>query len=303
MSLNTFDPAGQEKVPPDLLHTPLGRLAARISEVSSLPDVAMRVIRLVDDPNSGAEVLSAAVRSDPALAMRVMRTVNSSFYALDEKVTDLKQAVAILGFREVRNLALTAHVAALFRSGEGHGRYTRRGLWNHLVATGMCARLVARAGGRVPPHEAYLAGLFHDMGMILLDQYAHSAFCRILDDLDGTRPAYEVEREVLGFDHAALGQLVAAQWNLPAHLAAAVGFHHDPLEAPEEHRALVCAVAVANSLCHRQDVTPLGVAGLPMPAPAVFAQVGVGRNELAQIAETLEEVLRSADVMAMVQVR
>lgn len=303
MSLDTFDSAGLEMVPEDTSNTALARLAARIGEVSSLPEVVLRVVRLVDDPQTGADSLSDAVRSDPALAMRVMRTVNSAFYALDDKVSDLRQAVAILGFREVRNLALTSHVATLFRTSEGHGRYTRRGLWNHLVATGMVARLVAQASGRVAPHEAYVAGLLHDLGLILLDQYAHAAFCRVVDELTENCPTCEVEQEVLGFDHAALGQVVGRQWNLPEHLTAAIGFHHAPQDCPAPQRTLVCAVAVANFLCHRQEVTPLGVANLPMPRPEVFGEVGLGRAELNDIVEGLDEVLRSADAMALIQIR
>ncbi len=303
MTVETFDSRDRAQVPEDTPEELVSRFVARISEVSSLPDVAVRIVRLVDDPKTCADDLSTAVRSDPSLAMRVMRTVNSAYYALDKKVADLKQAVAILGFREVRSLALTAYIASLFRSAEGHGRYTRQGLWAHMVSCGMVARLIAESSGRVGPHEAYLAGLLHDLGLILMDQYAHAAFCRIVDEVAEDRPSIELEREVLGFDHAALGQAVAHAWHLPEHLAQAIGHHHAPENCPEEHRPLAAAVAVANFLCHRQDITPLGVANVGMPSAAAFAEVGVGKSELATVAQALEETLKAADVMALVQVR
>ncbi|HOM17014.1 MAG TPA: HDOD domain-containing protein [Thermoguttaceae bacterium] len=281
----------------------LARLAARIGEISTLPEVVYRILTLVEDPDTGAAELSEAVRSDPALAMRVMRTVNSPYYALEQKVSDLQQAIAILGFREIRNLALTAHVASLFRTSEGHKHYSRRGLWGHLVATGIVARMVAQTTGRIPPHEAYLAGLLHDLGLILLDQYAHAGFCRIVETIAPNRPTCQVEMEVLGFTHAELGQTVASQWNLPNHLTASIGFHHQPELCQGTYRPLVCAVAVANFLCHRQDVTSLGVANVPLPPPEIFAELNLGREELNQIVAQLEEALRSADLMAMSQVR
>ncbi|MCS7305660.1 MAG: HDOD domain-containing protein [Thermoguttaceae bacterium] len=284
-------------------HPALARLAARIGEISSLPEVVYRILSLVDDPNTGAEELSAAVRSDPALAMRVMRTVNSPYYGLEEKVSDLQQAIAILGFREIRNLAITSHVATLFRTSEGYKYYSRRGLWQHLVATGIIARMVAHTSGGVPPHEAYLAGLLHDLGWILLDQYAHASFCQLIDALRPDLSPCQVEMELLGFTHAQLGQTVARQWNLPEHLAAAIGFHHQPQLSPGPYRLLVGAVAVGNFLCHRQDVTSLGVVNVTVPPPEIFAQLNLGREELNQIVAQLPKALRSADMMAFLHVR
>lgn len=301
--------AGMEKTagggifPPVNKNPGLARLAARIGEVSTLPEVVYRILSLVEDPTTGAADLRDAVRSDPALAMRVMRTVNSPYYALEEKVSDLQQAIAILGFREIRNLALTAHVATLFRSTEGYKHYSRRGLWGHLVATGIVARMVAQTTKQISPHEAYLAGLLHDLGLILLDQYAHPTFSKIIDAIGPDRPTCQVEQELMGFNHAELGQTVATQWNLPEHLCTAIGFHHQLERYSGQYRPLVCTVAVANFLCHRQEVTSLGVPNVPIPAPEIFAELHLGREELNQIVVQLEKALRSADLMAMVQVR
>jgi len=281
----------------------LARLAARIGEISTLPEVVYRILTLVEDPQCGAADLTEAVRSDPALAMRVMRTVNSPYYGLEEKVADLQQAIAILGFREIRNLAITSHVATLFRTSEGYKHYSRRGLWQHLVATGLVARMIAQTTGRIPPHEAYLAGLLHKLGLILLDYYAHAGFCRVVDNLRPDRPTCDVEMEVLGFSHAELGQTVAQQWNLPAHLTAAIGLHHRPEQIQESYGPLVGAVAVADFLCHRQDVSSLGVPNAPMPSAQIFLQLTLGRDALNQIVAQLEEALRSAEIMAFLHVR
>ena len=281
----------------------LARLAARIGEISTLPEVVYRILTLVEDPESGAADLAEAVRSDPALAMRVMRTVNSPYYGLEEKVADLQQAIAILGFREIRNLAITSHVATLFRTSGGHNHYSRRGLWQHLVATGLVSRMIAQTTGRLPPDEVYLAGLLHDLGLILLDQYAHASFSRVVDALSLDRPTWHIEMEVLGFSHAELGQTVARQWNLPEHLTAAIGFHHRPDQIQGAYCPLVCAVAVADFLCHRQDVSSLGVANAPMPPADIFLQLALGREALNQIVVQLEKALHSAEIMAFLHVR
>ena len=275
----------------------------RISEVSSLPDVAMRIIQLADDPSTGADELLGAVRSDPALAMRLMRTGNSSYYSLQEKIGDLKQAITLLGFNEVRNLALTAYVAQEFRSGEGHGPYVRLGLWNHMVGTAMVARMMARSCGAVSPQDAYLAGLLHDFGLILIDQYFHKPFCRVIDAMSEDAPVCAIEMQTLGFDHAELGQYVATKWNLPEHLTAAIGAHHMPEAYWGPHREMVIIVALANFFCNLKDLTSLGVRNTETPPTRLFGLIGLRKDHVALILQQLDEVLESARDMAMVQIR
>ena len=281
----------------------LERLFTRIGEVSSLPAVALRIIELANDPRTGAEDLLEVVRSDPALAMRLMRTVNSSYYAMDDKVADLKQAITLLGFNEVRNLALTAYVAQKFKDTTGHGQYSRRGLWNHMVGTGMVARLLAKTCGSAPPQEAYLAGLLHDVGLILIDQYLHDPFCRVINALTAETPAREIEKRILGFNHAALGEFVATRWNLPEHVTAAIGGHHTPQTCDPQYRGIVYTVALADFFCHLKNLTSLGVRYAHVPPMALFNELGLHKQQVWLILEQLEDVLSAADVMAFVQVR
>lgn len=277
------------------------RLFKRISEVSSLPAVAVRIIEVANDSTTGAEDLHDAVQFDAALAMRIMRTVNSSYYAMQNKVADLKLAITLLGFKEIRNLALTAYIAQLFTKGTGHGKYSREGLWNHLVGVGTVARLIAQTSGKVPPREAYLAGLLHDLGLILIDQYLHQPFCNVIDTLTEERPICEIEREILGFDHAELGQFVATQWHLPEHLTTTIRYHHAPLEYEGPHREMVCTVALANFFCTVKGLTSLGISHKPVPPGEVLTILGLDKPRVASIWGQLDETLKAADIMALVR--
>ncbi len=283
--------------------TLLGRVFEGISEVSSLPVVALQIMHLAEDPTTGADDMLEVVRSDPALAMRLMRTVNSSYYTLRDKVADLKQAITLLGFREIRNLAMTAYVAPLFRQTAGYGQYSRRGLWNHMVGTAMIARLIGETSRQVGPEEAYLGGLLHDLGLILIDQCLHKRFCRILDALTEETPFWEIERRILGFDHTALGEYVARKWNLPERLSKAIGCHHGAARYEGPHREMVCAVALADVLCHMKAFPPLGVRSTQMPPAQLFTELGLGRQQATLIAAQLGEVLVTADAMAGAQLR
>ena len=289
----------RNEIPEELLQ----RLFARIGDVSSLPAVALQIVQLADDPNTGADDLLDAIRGDPALAMRIMRTVNSSYYALDQKVADLKQGITLLGFNEIRNLALTAYVAPLFRESEKHRDYTRAGLWNHMVGVGMVARYIAGLVRSVPPQEAYLAGLLHDVGLVLIDQYLHRSFCRIVDLLTEQNRLCDLELKLLGFDHAALGQFATEKWHLPEHLSVSIGSHHAPEEYSGPHRNIVYVVALANFFCHLKDLTSLGVRNVETPSPDLFSELGIHKRQMAEILAGVDEILRAAGVMAVLHMR
>ena len=289
--------ASQTAETPDTL---VKRLFSRISEVSTLPTVAVKIIEVANDPTTGAEDLLGAVQFDTALAARIMRTVNSSYYSMQNKVADLKLAITLLGFKEIRNLAMTAYIAQLFRKGAGHGAYTREGLWNHMIGVGIVAQLVAETCQRVPPREAYLAGLLHDIGLILEDQYLNKPFCKVIDLLAEDTPLRDVEHKVMGFDHAELGEYVASQWSLPRHLTATIRYHHSPLEYEGEHRDMVFVVALADFFCNVKGLTQMGVRNMQMPPSEVFAALGLSKQHIAQIWTRLDDTLKSADVMALI---
>jgi len=261
----------------------------------------MRIIQVANDSSTGSADLLEAVEYDTAMAARIMRTVNSSYYSMQNKVADLKLAITLLGFKEIRNLAMTAYVAQLFKKGEGHGTYTREGLWNHMIGVGIVARLIAEVSRKAAPREAYLAGLLHDLGFILIDQYLNKPFHQLIDSLTEERSLIEVEEEILGFDHAALGAYVGKQWRLPEHLVATIRFHHDPLAYVGDHWAMVYTVALADFFCNAKGVSALGVRNTVTPPSKVFSALGLQKSQVNQIWEELDDALKSADVMSMTQ--
>lgn len=287
---------------PQSPETLVKRLFSRISEVSTLPTVAVKIIEVANDPGTGADDLLRVVQFDAALATRIMRTVNSSYYSMQNKVADLKLAITLLGFKEIRNLAMTAYISQLFNKGSGHGTYTREGLWNHLIGVGIVARMISEITHRTAPREAYLAGLLHDLGLILIDQYLNKPFCKVIDALTEETPVCEVERAQLGFDHTELGEYVARQWRLPEHLTASIRYHHSPLEYEGEHRYMAHVVALADFFCNAKGVSPLGVRNMQTPPNEVFGALGLNKSLVSEIWNKLDDALKSADVMALLHV-
>ncbi|MGQ9576111.1 MAG: HDOD domain-containing protein [Thermoguttaceae bacterium] len=293
------DPPDPHTEPPEVL---VERLFARISEVSTLPALALKIIEVAKDPNASAADLYEVVRRDVALAVRIMRTVNSSYYSLKTKVADLQLAITLLGFEHVRNLALTAYVARLFKGQSGHGRYRREGLWNHLIGTGAVAMLVAETCGKVPPREAYLAGLFHDVGFVLLDQYLHKPFCQLVDAVTEDAPVCRVEHEILGFDHTQLGAFAAQKWDLPEQLVVSIRHHHAPASYHGPCQAMLYVVTLANAFSSLRGYTSLGVRSLQMPPSVIFSGLGLGTGQVESIWQQSRHLLLEADIQALARV-
>jgi len=278
----------------------LEKLFTRVSELSSLPQVAMQVIEIADDETSTAEDLCSAVQGDPSLAVRVMRQVNSSYYSRRNRINDLKAAINVLGFREMRNLALTIYVSRMFSDAGAYRNYNREGLWGHLVAVATTSQLIAKICGHVGPDEAYLAGLLHDMGMIVIDQHMRRAFREVLDQVDEQMPTCVAERRVLTFDHCQLGGFIAERWDLPPSTVSAIRYHHAPDRSDGEHGDLIHIVEMANYLCSRNGITSLGVHNVASPSDEAIARLGISEKQLSSIYEQLEETLEAADTLAAI---
>lgn len=241
----------------------------RIDNISTLPVIAMKVIEMANDPDSGAADLKQVMESDAALAARVLRCVNSSAYAVRTKITNLQQAIAYLGLKQIRNLALTASVSELFRGEESIGTYQRSQLWRHLVSTGLCARLIAMRRNFDNFEDIFMAGLLHDIGVIFEDQYAHDSFCKTMQSLDPEKTLVVVEHECMGFCHTILGARVAEAWNFPKPVIDTIRHHHSSTHYKGSHVTTVQCVEVANLLCTLKGISSVGMKLLKNSQPAL----------------------------------
>lgn len=263
----------------------------QIFEISTLPHIAMRVIEVAQDPDTGAGDLKRVVEGDPALSARVLRVVNSSVFGLRQRITSLHQAISYLGFSQVRNLALTASVAEIFRRESSIGTYSRAGLWRHLVAVAVCARLVAVRCGMRCFEDAFVAGLLHDIGIILEDQHAHRHFERVIHSLDSAESLCAAERTHIGFDHTMLGESVARRWRFPAVVIAAIRDHHHSELASGDQAGIVHSVAIANAICTLKGITSVG-RKLVAPPTAAFRALRMGRDDIFVLATDLNQELQ-----------
>jgi HD-like signal output (HDOD) protein len=203
--------------------TTLDHLVARLGQLYSLPGVAMRVLELTRDPHVDTRALKHCIENDPAISSRVLRVVNSSLFGLSREVSDLNQALALLGIKPLKLLVLGFSLpSGLFLDVESK---TLLWYWRHALTKAVAARELSHRLWRIPGDEAFLAGLFQDLGVLLLFQVLGQPYARFLDRaVSHHADLGAIEQRALGFSHTELSARLLHQWNFPALLCDTVAW-------------------------------------------------------------------------------
>jgi putative nucleotidyltransferase with HDIG domain len=232
-----------------------------IDKIAPLPTIAQQVLAMAGDFNSSAQKLAKLIKMDQALTGRILRVANSSFFGFSRKIGNIDLAVAILGFNEITAITLASCLANDYSIKE-NPYFNRQEFWMHAIGTGQIARKLSGLLPDFNSSNALVAGLLHDFGKVILNQFFPDEFSAVLRTaFEQKRSLSQVSRELLNIDHTEIGQMVIEEWNLPPALIQAVRFHHDPHEADAKDY-LVHITHVANILCHHAK---FGISGNPLP--------------------------------------
>ncbi len=276
------------------------RTIAKLKDLPTLPQVVAKVMQVVGNPMATAADLNEVISMDQALTAKVLRLANSAYYGFPKEITNITQAVVILGFNTIRNLALSVSVHRLLFEGRERGRFSHRDFWKHSVATAVLAKILAKKVGFKSEENAFTAGLLHDIGKNFFDQHSHEEFNQALQASRQTgRPLWMEEREILSLDHGQVGRWMAEKWNLPADLTAAIALHHQP-NLEDAHGVLVAIVHAANEISREQG---LGSSGDESPVEVrseVLQFLKLGDREMKEIQEELGKGMKEAENFFMI---
>jgi len=192
-------------------------------DLPTIPVVALKVMQLIESESATADELAKVVASDPAVAARVLKISNSSFYGCQRQIQTLSTAVVILGFSTLRSLVVAASVKQVYKP---YG-LTEKMLWEHSFAAGLAARIVASVTRAANEEEAFLAGLFHDIGKIIMNTLDKRKFQDVMQLCYNEGISFrEGEKLLYPFGHDEVGAHVIHKWNFPQLLTDAVLQHH-----------------------------------------------------------------------------
>ena len=222
----------------------------KVTTIATLPEVTSQIIKTVEDPKSTAQQLHKIVSHDPALVTRILKVVNSAFYGLPGQIGSIERAIVILGLNGIKNIAVAASLGQLFRGAILCDGVSANDLWIHCIATAVAARDLAR-NMKVPiADEAFLAGLIHDIGLLVSLQVYPEKLREVCNAARRNGADFlNLERSIIGLDHQQLGMGLAEQWKFPRGCQLVAGYHHNPQALADQSRQLVAIVHVADTLC------------------------------------------------------
>jgi HD-like signal output (HDOD) protein len=235
------------------------RVAQGVGDLPTLPTVVSKMIGMIDDRSVSADTLARLISTDAALTARLLKRANASYYEHQREISTVNMAIAVLGVDVVKDIVLRLSVFDTFKgAGPAATGFDAVKFWEHSAACGVAARMLSKNSASRYAGEAFVAGLLHDMGKMMLNRYFGAELVEVLKTAENENYDLDMaESEILGVGHGYVGSWLAENWNLPPIICDAVKYHHAPWDAKVEP-AFVATITVADALCH---LTKIGDSG------------------------------------------
>ena len=228
---------------------------SKIGDIATLPEVTVKIIDIVENPRSTAKDLHEIIKNDPALSAKILKVVNSAFYGLPGQIANMDRAIVLLGLSAVKNIAIAASISHVFKVDKPHPCFSAKDLWRHAVGVGVASRKLATASGTSGAEDLFLAGLIHDLGILVERQAFGDRFMAVVESCTNQRLDWrDAEHWHLGADHQDFGLALGSRWRFPKHLLSAMGCHHNPDILDEKDRSFVSYVRLADMLCSQENI-------------------------------------------------
>jgi putative nucleotidyltransferase with HDIG domain len=222
-------------------------MVEKITDLPTIPIVATKVLELLDKPDVELDEVADMILTDQVLAARVIKIVNSPLYRSSHEITSVKRALVYLGFRHIRELALTCSFIEAFQGKDG--AFDVMTFWEHSFGVGIIAKVIAQRARYMDTEKAYLAGIIHDIGEVFLSYYYKNEFQQILSEIK--KEPYKLvdaEDRYWGTNHTYIGVAIAKKWNFPPEYSEVISYHHTP-ELATIDPTLVALVNLSDLFC------------------------------------------------------
>lgn len=277
------------------------RVLQKLKDLPPMPQIVFKARQIIGDPNSDMGELATLLESDQAIAAKVLRLANSAYYGLSGKVSSIRHASALLGYKTLGQLISMAAASQLMgKVLRGYG-WSAEDSWEHSLAVATGSKILALRNNPDLENDAFAAGLIHDAGKLILEPHVFDR----MDKFDkytegGRRTMLSAEQKILGFDHAEIGHEVCKHWKIPETIAEAIRCHHQPGLSDGHELAYIVAMAdgIANLSKAMQEMDNTlagqdGIAGfLYMIDDEIMEHLKLTEDDVPHILETVEQAVQ-----------
>ena len=220
----------------------------KIKDLPTLPSVYFKVDKLLKDKEASIDNVARIIEIDVAMSSSILRLVNSAFYGMHSKSNSIPHAVMILGFKAVKNAIVSVAIFDTLSVKDRYQNFDIAEFWRHSVSVAVLSKQLAEKTRLVAPDDAFMAGLLHDIGKIIMLKYFKEDFGKVWQTMQETHCSFaDAEMEVASIDHIQIGAYLARKWQLPDHIIEAIACHHYYLTSTQSTGLIEC-VMMANAL-------------------------------------------------------
>jgi diguanylate cyclase (GGDEF)-like protein len=279
--------------------TQLLEKVAQCRSLPSMPSIAVEVLELAQSDDVDLGAMAKVIERDPALTTKLLRTVNSSFYARSKSVSTLSQAVVILGLQSVKTLVLGFSLTGALVRGESKG-FDHMLYWKRSIYSATAARVIAKKMKLVQAEEIFLAALLSDIGMLALAETLGDEYGKLCAQAKSHADLPALEKAQLGADHGEVGRWLCQQWKLPPVLSGPIGAHHDPSTETDPNVLSMTEAVSLGSRCGDVFVDAQAMNAITDARTRLAAQLDISVEEadnvLKEIGEQTNETARLFDI-------
>ncbi|MDP7033351.1 MAG: HDOD domain-containing protein [Planctomycetota bacterium] len=273
----------------------------RIPDLPTLPTVAQRINEAMQDPTTSAQDIGEIISHDPSLSAKTLKIVNSAFYGFPKQITSVTRSIVILGFNKVKSIALTTAIIGGLKRTSNNG-FDFYQFWEHSLAVAIAAERSAHELGLKVEEDAFVAGLLHDIGKVVISQFLEKEFSEITelvikDDLTMA----QAEMEIMGVDHSRIGKWLAERWNFPQNIIVPIWRHHKP-DLATEARELTHVVHLADLIVRALGIGSGGDNNMPKISESTWDHFYLNGDLLKQLCDsTLQGIEKGEAFFALIR--
>lgn len=279
------------------------KLLAFIQQMPSLSTTATKVLQVCNTPAPAPNDLNRVISLDPVLAGKVLKLINSAYYARRNQITSLTRAIIMLGINTIKNLVLSTAIVKCVTGSAISRTLDMNAFWSHSIQVGVTARLISKEM-KIPVQDQeyfFLAGLMHDLGKIPMSSQFPEVYDRILENRD--TESHDIclkETQLLGLNHCDVGQMIVEKWDLGEDIAAAFTRHHHIRRHLETSDRIGWIIEMADIFAHLTDPAETGqdpeslLAHPPAALDRLNRETGVPLETLVAFNDTISVEMESA---------